>query len=192
MKKSLLIIFFFLFGFVFSQYRNEPVSCKVTWNDGKQTEEQIRFKFNRVYVNDLYENSLTQKDLYFLVKGTKKYIKKTADKIASIEYTDNKGNLRFFEKPTASDVLMERVITGEKIKWYRCYTDINNDRSLNYYDMLIKDDGKKYYLESPKINKKKLKAYFSENEEVKEIIENCNFKENGYNCLKEILEKYNQ
>lgn len=73
MKKFLFILSFFCFILGLSQ--STVIDSKVTFADGKKTNAKIRFRISFIYENEIYENSITQKNVVFVnEKGKKKSI----------------------------------------------------------------------------------------------------------------------
>ena len=189
MKRILSLLSFFLFIWSFSQ--KAQIDAKIILADGTDSNAKILFRKSMVYENEIYENSITQKYI-FLINAANKKEKHLFNEFKRIEFIDLKGETRVFERPLEKFAMFELIKDGQKMKWYRDYTENSYDHSQGSIDILIKNDGK-YEMFSILTNyKKKLKELTSDMPVLVEFIENCNFFNNTTPCLQEVFKKYNE
>ncbi|WP_332028712.1 hypothetical protein [Kaistella sp.] len=189
MKRILSLLSFFLFILSFSQ--KAEINAKILFADGTDSNAKILFRKSIFYENEIYENSITQKNI-FLINDAGKKEKHLFNKFRRIEFVDLKGQKRVFERPLEKFGMFELIQDGPKMKWYRDYTENSYDHSQGSIDILIKNDGK-YEMFSILTNyKKKLKELTSDMPVLAEFIENCNFFNNTNSCLQEVFKKYNE
>lgn len=189
MKRILSLLSIFLFILSFSQ--KAEINAKILFADATDSKAKILFRKSIFYENEIYENSITQKNI-FLINDAGKKEKHLFNKFRRIEFVDLKGQNRVFERPLEKFGMFELIQDGPKMKWYRDYTENAYDHSQGSIDILIKNDGK-YEMFSILTNyKKKLKEITSDMPVLAEFIESCNFFNNTNSCLQEVFKKYNE
>lgn len=189
MKRILSLLSIFLFILGFSQ--KAEINAKILFADGTVSDAKILFRKSIFYENEIYENSITQKNI-FLINDAGKKEKHLFNKFRRIEFVDLKGQNRVFERPLEKFGMFELIQDGQKMKWYRDYTENAYDHSQGSIDILIKNDGKYEMFSILTNHKKKLKELTSDMPVLAEVIDNCNFFNNTNPCLQEVFKKYNE
>ena len=189
MKKFLFILSFFCFILGLSQ--STVIDSKVTFVDGKKTNAKIRFRISFIYENEIYENSITQKNVVFVNEKGKKE-KHLFNEFKSIEFIDLKGKERIFERPIEKYGLFELIYEGKKIKWYRDYNENMYDHSQGSYEIIVKSPNEYVFLDVLTNNRKKLKEIMSDREDLFPLIEEINYNRLKDEQLIELLKKYDE
>ena len=70
MKKVIVLFIFILHSFFYAQ--SKDIDCKIKFVDGKELNAKVRFRVSMFYENEIYENSITQKNVIFVNEKGKK------------------------------------------------------------------------------------------------------------------------
>ena len=189
MKRILSLLSIFLFILSFAQ--KAEINAKILFADGTASNAKILFRKSIFYENEIYENSITRKNI-FLINDANRKEKHLFNKFKRIEFVDLKGQTRVFERPLEKFGMFELIQDGPKMKWYRDYTENVYDHSQGSLEVWIKSDGKYEIFSILTNHKKKLKELTSDMPVLAEVIDNCNFFNNTNPCLQEVFKKYNE
>ena len=92
MKRILSLLSIFLFILSFSQ--KAEINAKILFADGTASNAKILFRKSIFYENEIYENSITQKNI-FLINDANRKEKHLFNKFRRIEFVDLKGQQGF-------------------------------------------------------------------------------------------------
>ena len=144
-----------------------------------------------LHENEIYENSITQKNVVFVNEKGKKE-KHLFNEFKSIEFIDLKGKERIFERPIEKYGLFELIYEGKKIKWYRGYNENMYDHSQGSYEIIVKSPNEYVFLDVLTNNRKKLKEIMYDRPDLFQLIEQINYNRLKDEQLIEVLKKYDE
>ena len=189
MKKVIVLFIFILHSFFYAQ--SKDIDCKIKFVDGKELYAKVRFRVSMFYENEIYENSITQKNVIFVNEKGKKE-KHLFNEFKSIEFIDLKGKERIFERPIEKYGLFELIYEGKKIKWYRDYNENMYDHSQGSYEIIVKSPNEYVFLDVLTNNRKKLKEIMYDRPDLFQLIEQINYNRLKDEQLIEVLKKYDE
>jgi hypothetical protein len=189
MKKVIVLFIFILHSFFYAQ--SKDIDCKIKFVDGKELNAKVRFRVSMFYENEIYENSITQKNVVFVNEKGKKE-KHLFNEFKSIEFIDLKGKERIFERPIEKYGLFELIYEGKKIKWYRDYNENMYDHSQGSYEIIVKSPNEYVFLDFLTNNRKKLKEIMYDRPDLFQLIEQINYNRLKDEQLIEVLKKYDE